>query len=294
MIRFFKVAFVFVMSLTIFSCNKAGDDPVEAYVVPLAEQKPIDDARIQDFFNKYDMDVDAGYNVTFKEITTTSPGTKIKDEFTIQTKVVNIGDVDHNLYYISFNQGGGVDKPTIVDSIFVCYKGKLLDNTTFDTNERNPVWFNFRDIYVKAWREIFPLFNACASSTENPDGTITYNNHGAGVMFLPSALGYYNLYQASIPAYSPLIFNFKLMKVNYVDNDSDHIDSKDEGWNPVINSYTQDTDGDGILDILDIDDDGDGIPTKTEIKNPSGGYYPFADIPLCSDGKKKHLSAACH
>ena len=50
MIRFFKIVFVFVMSLTIFSCNKV-DDPVEAYVVPYAEQYPKDLLAIETFLH---------------------------------------------------------------------------------------------------------------------------------------------------------------------------------------------------------------------------------------------------
>jgi len=50
-----------------------------------------------------------------------------------------------------------------------------------------------------------------------------------------------------------------------------------------------------FLIFLDIDDDGDFFTTASEINNPlTDDPYPFADIPLCSDGKKRHLSSLCN
>ncbi|WP_395059952.1 FKBP-type peptidyl-prolyl cis-trans isomerase, partial [Flavobacterium sp.] len=155
----------------------------------------------------------------------------------------------------------------------------------------NPTFFSLTRV-VEGWKEIIPLFKSGNKDVTDINNPI-YSGFGAGVMFLPSGLAYYSGSLGLIPSYSPLIFSFKLKDVNFVDHDADRIDSRYEDANGDGDPTNDDSDGDGIPNYFDIDDDGDGIPTKTEIKNPSGGYYPFASIPLCTDGKKKHLSAAC-
>jgi hypothetical protein len=91
-------------------------------------------------------------------------------------------------------------------------------------------------------------------------------------MFLPSGLGYYNIAQSTIPAYSPLIFSIKLFELERFDQDSDGIPSYLEDLDgdryiylleeDVVNP--DDTDGDGFPDYLDLDDDGDLVLTRTE------------------------------
>jgi hypothetical protein len=170
-----------------------------------------------------------------------------------------------------------------------------IANAPFD-QAQNPAWFPLSSV-VQGWREIMPLFKAANSHTQNSDGTISYSGFGAGVMFLPSAFGYYNNSVSVIPSYSPLIFSFKMMGLNYVDNDFDRIDSKDEDVNGNGILSDDDTDGDGHANYLDQDDDGDGYFTKYEIANPLGGYYTFANIPDCAGnttGTKRHLDRNCH
>ena len=118
-------------------------------------------------------------------------------------------------------------------------------------------------------------------------------------MFLPSAFGYYNQSLSSIPAYSPLVFSFKLYAVKRADQDGDGVLSylEDINGDGYLNKL-DDTDGDGIPDYLDIDDDGDGVLTKNEIKDPITGLpYAYDLIPTCGsggNGKKKHLDASCN
>lgn len=303
--RFLKATLLLFVAV-FASCNKNDDTtttPPNAY----ADQKIVDDAKILDFFDKYHMDVDpTTKDVSFTLIPTPNTANlqKIKDEYAgqIQTRVVKVGDVAHNAYFISLREGDITKKPTPADSIFACYRGRLLDNTTFENRESSPTWFGNGTqgttlrYLISGWREIFPYFGASASISPNSDGTYNYDGYGAGVMFIPSALGYYNLTQSTIPAYSPLIFSFKLMAINYVDEDGDRIDSKYEmNYDSATNTFTdRDTDGDGIYDVFDFDDDNDGVLTKFEIKNGSGGYYTFDMIPDCSGNSpsittKRHL-----
>ena len=124
-------------------------------------------------------------------------------------------------------------------------------------------------------------------------------------MFIPSGLAYYGSSSSTIPAYSPLIFSFKLYEIERADQDGDGIPSYLEDVSPTVDRYMyvlnegvvnpDDTAGDEVPDFLDIDDDGDFFTTAGEIKNPLTNLaFPFADIPTCTDGKKKHLSTICH
>jgi hypothetical protein len=164
------------------------------------------------------------------------------------------------------------------------------------------------------WSEIFPQFRK-GTYTGNADGTVSYSDFGAGVMFIPSGLAYYASGSASIPAYSPLVFSFKLYEIQRLDHDADGIPSYLEDINrdgyvydfrnttsyPVTpTTNADDTDADGIPDYLDVDDDGDNYTTKLEIKDANGVMIPFAAIPDCSGNTtnttrvKKYLDKNCH
>ncbi len=135
------------------------------------------------------------------------------------------------------------------------------------------------------------------SANGKPDGTLDYYDFGAGVMFIPSGLAYYNIGSGTIPAYSPLVFSFKLYNVQRLDQDNDGVfsyqeDLNNDGFVRVLSSGTanpDDTDKDGIPDFLDVDDDGDNYTIRLEITKPeetnSGlskyfPYDPIADDPL--------------
>jgi len=117
-------------------------------------------------------------------------------------------------------------------------------------------------------------------------------------MFLPSGLGYYAAGSFEIPAYSPLVFTFKLYDVKHIDHDEDGILSNDEDINHD-GIFNDDTDGDGTYNIYDKDDDGDGKLTKNEIKNAEGVVYDFDSIPDCSGNTtdptrvKRYLDKTC-
>jgi hypothetical protein len=144
---------------------------------------------------------------------------------------------------------------------------------------------------ISGWSETFPIFKT-GTYTANADGSITHYDFGAGVMFLPSGLAYYNTGSGSIPAYSPLVFSFKLYELQRLDQDNDGIPSYLEDLNGdgyvrvlatgVVNP--DDTDGDGVPNFLDVDDDGDNYTTRLEITKPAGtnsglsAYFPYDPI----------------
>ena len=182
----------------------------------------------------------------------------------VETKTVTYAATDYQFYILKLNQGGG-DTPTFADQVRVNYEGRLLDETLFD-NTANPVTFNLLSL-VPGWSKAVPNFSTAESFAIAGDGTINYMNHGVGVMFLPSGLGYFSSATSNIPAYSPLIFKFELFQMYQNDDDGDGVPSYMEDLNGdgEFTLADDDTDGDNIPNYVDSDDDGDGILTADEI-----------------------------
>ena len=176
----------------------------------------------------------------------------------------------------------------------------ILANKDFEYNPYPTSFFGL-DKLIQGWGEIFPLFKSGVVNPASGNDPVSYSDFGAGVMFIPSGLGYFNKTQTDqngvikIPGYSPLIFSFKLYDVSSADQDGDGVFSNDEDTNHDGVFTNDDSDGDGIQDYLDYDDDGDGVFTKVEIKNPATGLpFPFNEIPVCTSGKKNYLDPTCH
>lgn len=321
--NFFKAIAFFSLALLIVSCSKSDNDsvPLRDY----AEQYATDIANIEEFMQTHYIEVinHPGFpddqNVTFIRIPEGGTQTSIWNSPDLVTDfTVDAHDITYKLYYLKLRDGSGPNsrRPCNVDKVLTSYVGSYLypaketiggvevdvvNNNQFE-EVINPQTYLILSSTVRGWGEVFPKF-ATGSYSGNPDGTLSYNDFGAGIMFLPSGLGYYGTSRSSIPGYSPLVFTFKLYEIERVDNDGDGIysfqeDINGDGYVRVLKEGVpnpDDTDGDGTPDFLDVDDDGDFFMTKDEIKNPlTGVAYPFADIPLCTDGKKKHLSTLCH
>lgn len=290
----------------------ADDETPPIQSRPYLEVYNEDIAEIEDFMESHYITVDASYNVSFTKITATTPGTPIFDALDtsasqnnpakpLKFKIISKEGVDHKLYYLKLNEGMG-SNPTRLDSVFTSYKGYKTDLSSFDAAS-SPTWFQLQEV-IQGWQEVFPEFKSSNGQTINPDGTITYNNFGAGVMFVPSGLAYFSgTGGGAIGSYTPIIFSFKLMNVRYKDHDGDKILSKDEYGGPASGTPL-DTDGDGKPDYADFDDDNDGKLTKNELFDvlPAiqkiNGYYNFNDIPDCNGNrpaitKRKHLSNSC-
>lgn len=131
----------------------------------------------------------------------------LEPKASLLTKTVTIKDVVHKIYYIKFRPGIGAS-PTLTNQIKTQYTGFLIeDGYVFEDSVDEGINLSMNFI-ITGWREILPEFKM---------GTITgvnqYSDFGAGVMFLPSALAYYNMSYNNIPSYSPLGFSFKLYNV---------------------------------------------------------------------------------
>jgi hypothetical protein len=348
----FKIFFLFTLGLAIVSCSKSDSstepEPLRDYVA----QRDTDMTNIEAYMQTHHMEVvDHPGQTDDQDVTFTlipAGPTSIWNQYPIKTRYVKVRqndvDITYKIYFIELRQGTGANSksPCNVDRVLTSYRGEYVYSSTEQVNgvdvtsikskefeeSINPQsYFNLTSV-IRGWSEIFPQFKT-GSYSGNPDGvyppnldgTTSYYDFGAGVMFIPSGLAYFATATGGIPAYSPLIFSFKLYEIQRVDHDGDGIFSYQEDLaTSTVNSEgtvtfipgvpdgyvnilptgvfnTDNTNGpetavligankyskeNEVPDFLDIDDDGDYFTTKSEIKNPITGIaYPFADIPTC-------------
>jgi len=206
------------------------------------------------------------------------------------------GKITGKIYTLVVREGEA-DKvsPSVVDSIYVNYRGFLLNGSQFDGSlSGEPLWFDLTSTVTGFSVGAKKLKPGSIEFSNPDDGSFSIENFGIGAIFMPSVLGYsYNFNdptRATIPVYSPLIFTMDLLAVNdNTDHDNDGILSKDEnlGTDGLIND--NDTDEDSISDYLDTDDDNDGIPTRDEIGNGNGTTIPYPDTD--NDGTPDYLDS---
>jgi len=299
----FKFYFIVLFSgLILFSCNKSDD----AAVIPVRDLKA-----------QYDTDL-----ITIKTYMKThyvkslnlTPGTTA--EMDVQIEKIPTGNPEsltslwyrtdkdsttierhgfiYTIYYLKFRLGDATkDNPSRVDNVLVAYDGSYLDTGSEATRFEYapfPTQFLGLDGFITGWTEVMRLFKPGTPNVVEGQPTV-YNDFGAGVMFIPCGLAYFNNPQSAIPAYSPLVFSFKLYDMKRSDPDADGILSINEDLNGNGIFTDDDTDGDGIPNYRDADDDGDGVLTLTELKKPveylnptnanySGPalYYPYDAI----------------
>ncbi|MBG6185911.1 FKBP-type peptidyl-prolyl cis-trans isomerase [Flavobacterium sp. CAN_S2] len=319
----FKYYFILLITtVSLFSCSK--DDAAE--ITPpreFAVQYKTDLTDIEEYLKTYYITVvnHAGFqddqDVTFTKIAAGGTQPSIYSYLNSPTypkllsRPVKLHDITYTLYYLVLREGTGAS-PSNVDGVLAAYKGDYLSRqkvaevetltATFFEELRDPQQFFNLTTTITGWGETFPEFKTGTYSSKD-DGTVSYKDFGAGVMFIPSGLGYYNLGSNSIPAYAPLVFSFKLYEINRLDSDGDGImnfqeDIDGDNYMRVFATGVanpDDTDGDGIPNYLDTDDDGDGVSTRTEITGTNGVLIPFEFIPSCDgnttnpDRVKRHL-----
>jgi len=216
--------------------------------------------------------------------------------YPIISKPVNLHGIVYTIKYLVLSEGT-ITEPTNTDDVLTAYKGFYLQSSTTDSEttitdtDFEEVKFPSANIsllkVIRGWSEIFPLFKSGDTPSVNQYGSFSYKNFGAGVMFVPSGLGYYNYGRGIIPSYAPLVYSFKLYGISRQDTDGDGVPNCEEDLNddkfmysftntilyPTTSSplfpddsirYADDTDKDGIPNFLDFDDDGDGYTTKLE------------------------------
>lgn len=295
-----KFSIIAAACILALSCNKdddAGIAPPRDYGVQYATER----ADIEKYLDDHYIEVDANMNVTIDSLDTEHTiSIRNQTAYQLLSKEVVFSGITYKVYYLVLNEGIG-DAPTRGDNILAAYKGQLLNGTQFDSNPfpQSPASLNDA---ILGWQEIVPLFKEgvyIPNPPTDPNGPAQFENYGAGVMILPSALAYYDRSLDTAPAYSTMIFSFKLYRVDDTDIDGDGIVNRDEmGGFDDVSKF--DSDGDGIPNYRDTDDDNDGVLTRDEITNPVTNqlYSPYSAIPSCNpltepNGTKRHLDPSC-
>jgi hypothetical protein len=324
-----KFKFYFILSITtlsLFSCTKNNDSAEVAPPREYSVQYATDLNDIEEYLKTYYIEVKNNpgsvddQDVTITKIPEGGVQKSIWDQtdYQLTSREVSLHDITYKVYYLVLREGTGAS-PCNVDGVLASYKGDYLEQEIV-SNVSSLAATRFEEVKypqqmislfstIKGWSEIFPQFKTGTSKANDADGTVTHTDFGAGVMFIPSGLGYYSSGTGVIPAYAPLVFSFKLYALERADQDNDGIPSYQEdidgdGYVRFLATGVDnpdDTDKDGIPNYADVDDDGDSYGTKIEINNPVTGLsYPFADIPSC-DGNttdtarvKKHLDKSCN
>lgn len=310
------------LTLIFFSCSNDDNGGVDSTPPrALSEVSPEDDAEIKEFlqthFYNYEEfqspPADFDYKIKIDTIAGDNAGkTPLIDmvrSVTIPVSTSEHGlnidreeDVPHVLYYLSarptfaeLDEMGANPPigayPTVADSVYVRYEGRLLDGTTFDGSFFNPVWFDLARLQdlsqgARGFAEGIPFLKTGGEPIENGDGTVSVDEYGVGMILFPSGLGYFNSVQGQIPSYSPLLFNIDLFTLNRTDHDNDGIPSIEEDVNGNGYLYDDNTDQDEedrlrttrFANFQDGDDDGDGISTRSEITDEFGEIiFPYPD-----------------
>jgi len=254
------------------SCNKDDDNTIE--IRDYSEQVVIDEQTIEEYlkshyYNYEDFNSSNSFEVDTKvRIDTITDATANKTPLFDQVKIktINVSDSDgietpHKLYYIIAREGT-ISNPSIVDSVYITYKGMLTDNSIFD-ERKYPTWLDLANS-LEGFREGVSELKS-GEFRQNSNGTIQYSSYGIGLFFLPSGIGYFENTTSNIPEYSPLIFSVSLMTSNPTDHDSDGILSINEDIDGDGSPFYDDTDNDNLWNMYDADDDGDGTLTINEL-----------------------------
>ncbi|EAR15116.1 MULTISPECIES: FKBP-type peptidyl-prolyl cis-trans isomerase [Robiginitalea] len=291
----------------------SNDDDGGIVEVPprtLAEVAPEDQAAIQEFlqthFYNYEefqnppadfdyrvvIDTIAGANADKEPLSAQVSSKQISvsaDEFGLEDQA----DVLHTFYYLEARVGGGgpEEAPTVADSVLLTYEGSLLNGESFDGTFVEPIWFDLAGLQgplsgARGFTEGMPFFKPASSITANPDGTVSAQDAGVGLIIMPSGLGFFNNSAGGIPTYSPLIFTVQVFSVKRTDHDGDGIPSIDEDLDGDGYLYNDNTDEEAernafgaflTVNFLDSDDDGDGTPTREEIIINADGSITYPD-----------------
>ena len=264
-----KLFFLFTILLFFIQCDK-DDDSTPSYTIrDYSEQVILDHELLEIYlkthtYNYEDFNNESDVKIKLDTITENSSRLSLFDQANIKT--VDVTDTDgqvtsHNLYYIIAREGSNIN-PSVADSVYVAYNGILTDGSSFDSR-RFPIWVDLANT-IEGFREGVSELRT-GKYIENSNGTIQYNSFGVGLFFMPSGIGYFENVSGGVPEYSPLVFAVKLMTHTDTDHDNDGILSIFEDIDGDNRPFGDDTDGDNLWNMYDVDDDGDGVLTVNEI-----------------------------
>ena len=284
---------LYILLITIlllgFSCGDDDDDGIiEVPEADRTEQQVIDNDSLVSYLQSHYVDASLLSNnptISFTEININqlpddgelpNPNQNSLLIDIVETLTTTYFDVEYEYYILKINQGGSENYPNFSDKVRVSYEGTLMDDTVFDSSS-TPVDFDLTST-IAGWGRVLPEFNLAEDFVINSDGTVTYNNPGIGIMFLPSGLGYYSAAAGSVPVYSNLIFKFKVFQSELNDHDFDNVPSHLEDINGDYDLTNDNSDDDTFADFIDSDDDNDGTLTIDE------DLEPDSDLTVDRDG----------
>ena len=264
-----KLFFLVPVLLLFLQCKK--EDTTEPYTIrDYSEQVIVDQDLLETYlkthtYNYEDFNNESDVNIKLDTISdNNSSRVSLFEQASIKTIDVTNAEgqiTSHNLYYIIAREGSN-ESPSVADSVYVAYNGILTDGSSFD-NSKFPIWIDLANT-IEGFREGVSELRT-GKFTENSNGTIAYTSFGLGLFFIPSGIGYFENINLGIPEYSPLIFTVKLMTHTDTDHDNDGILSIFEDIDGDNKPFGDDSDGDNLWNMYDVDDDGDGILTVNEI-----------------------------
>lgn len=264
-----KLFFLLPVFLLFLQCKK--EDTTEPIPIrDYSEQVIVDQDLLETYlkthtYNYEDFNNESDVNIKLDTILdNNSSRVSLFEQASIKTIDVTNAEgqiTSHNLYYIIAREGSN-ESPSVADSVYVAYNGILTDGSTFD-NSKFPIWIDLANT-IEGFREGVSELRT-GKFTENSNGTIAYTSFGVGLFFIPSGIGYFENINSGIPEYSPLIFTVKLMTHTDTDHDNDGIISIFEDIDGDNKPFGDDSDGDNLWNMYDVDDDGDGILTVNEI-----------------------------
>jgi len=256
--KFNNIFFILAISSVIFSCSKDNNsEPFDA-----SKQSLEDDTALIDYLQKHYLNESDGGIWTIKN----GEAPLINQ---VETQNITVNEINYKLYYLRQNEGVSIS-PSRADSVLTTYTGMLLDSTVFDSRS-SLIWVSLTSV-IDGWSYGFTNFKG-GTKVLNDDESFYYENTGKGFLFIPSGLAYGNTLQSAIPQNSPLVFQITLNDVNISDHDNDGISSILEDLNGDGNVKNDDTDGDLVMNYLDVDDDNDGKLTKDEDTNGNGNWF---------------------
>lgn len=264
-----KLFFLLPVFLLFLQCKK--EDTTEPITIrDYSEQVIVDQDLLETYlkthtYNYEDFNNESDVNIKLDTISdNNSSRVSLFEQASIKTIDVTNAEgqiTSHNLYYIIAREGSN-ESPSVADSVYVAYNGILTDGSSFD-NSKFPIWIDLANT-IEGFREGVSELRT-GKFTENSNGTIAYTSFGVGLFFIPSGIGYFENINSGIPEYSPLIFTVKLMTHTDTDHDNDGILSIFEDIDGDNKPFGDDSDGDNLWNMYDVDDDGDGILTVNEI-----------------------------
>lgn len=207
--------------------------------------------------------------------------TPLSEDIRLIKKTYVEDEIEYDLYHIITQEGESLKgNPTKMDSVLTKYQVWYSSKSTeleLSQTGNTPIWWNLASTGnpadaptpIRGWSLGIPNFKGGNNITGN--GPITYEKFGKGILIIPSGLAYRQNPNGGIPANSQLIFYIDLLDFNKdTDHDQDNVPSIYEDEDEDGDPRNDDTNGNRVVNYLDIDDDGDGVLTKDEDANGDG------------------------